>query len=277
MGEIPAHVEYYAGPEEVAEEDSWIVQALSKNGIAVLNRDDPAVWEMRELTKARVLSFGFAGEAHTRIAEYRVDFPDGISLKLFADGSFVPIRIQGCLGKPHAYAAAAAAAVGLAMDLNLVEIANALLSYQSPPGRMKLLRGIKDTWIIDDTYNASPIAMHAGLETLGVLSAKQKIVALGAMAEIGKFTRQAHEAVGFLAAEIADIIITVGDTAKIIGESAKSKNFPAKSLLHFDSAKEAGKYLQQIIVPGDVVLVKGSRALKMEQVVEEIIANPSIR
>jgi UDP-N-acetylmuramoyl-tripeptide--D-alanyl-D-alanine ligase len=163
------------------------------------------------------------------------------------------------------------------MGLNLVEIANALLSYQAPPGRMKLLPGIKDTWIIDDTYNASPIAMHAGLETVDALAVKRKIVVLGAMAEIGKFTRQAHEAVGFLAAEIADIIITVGDTAKIIGESAKSKNFSAESLLHFDSAQEAGKFLQQIIVPGDAVLVKGSRALKMEQVVEEIAANPSIR
>lgn len=273
IGEIPVHVEYYSGPEEVAREKSWVVRKLPKHGVAVLNDDDLAVSEMRNVTKARVRSFGFAEDADVRIVEYAVR-EEGIGFKLFSNGSFVPIALRGCFGKPHAYAAAAAAAVGLAMELNLVEIADALLHYQAPPGRMKLLPGIKNTKILDDTYNASPVAMHAALETLGALAAKRRIAVLGTMREIGKYTFEAHEATGYLAAVYADIIVTVGDTAKIIAEGAKGKGFPGDRLFHFDTSEEAGPRLQEILAPGDLVLVKGSRAMHMEKIVEELMAEP---
>lgn len=273
IGEIPAHVEYYSGPEEIAREKSWIVRKLPKNGVAVLNDDDLVVSDMRNLTRARVRSFGFAEDADVRIVEYGIR-EDGIGFKLFSNGSFVPITLKGCLGKPHAYAAAAAAAVGLSLELNLVEIANALLLYQSPPGRMKLLEGIKRTRILDDAYNASPIAMHAALEALGELPAKRRIAVLGAMLEIGTYTYEAHEATGFLAATVADIIVTVGETAKIIAEGAKSKGFSPERLFHFDTSEEAGPRLQQMLTPGDTLLVKGSRAMHMEKIVKEIMAEP---
>jgi UDP-N-acetylmuramoyl-tripeptide--D-alanyl-D-alanine ligase len=273
IGEIPVHVEYYSGPEAVAREKSWVVRVLPKNGTAILNDDDLVVSDMRNLTKATVRTFGFAEDADIRIVEYGIR-EDGIGFKLFAEGSFVPIVLHDCFGKPHAYAAAAAAAVGLALGLNLVEIADALLSYQAPPGRMKLLKGIKDTRILDDTYNASPIAMHAALETLGALSAKRRIAVLGTMCEIGKYTYEAHEATGCLAATIADIIVTVGSTAKIIGEGAKGRGFDPSKLFHFDTAEEAGPHLQRLLLPGDLVLIKGSRAMHMEKIVEEIMAEP---
>lgn len=273
IGEIPAHVEYYSGPEEVAREKSWVVRNLPQNGVAVLNSDDFAVSDMRNATKARSLSFGFSENADVRIIEYGLG-EDGIAFKLFSNGSFVPVTLKGCFGKPHAYAAAAAAAVGFAMNLNLVEIADALLMYQHPPGRMRLLKGIKNARIIDDTYNASPMAMRTALETLGQLPAKRRIAVLGTMREIGKFTFEAHETAGHLAAAVADIILTVGDTAKIICEGAKSKGFKPECIMHFAKAEEAGPALQKILQPGDCVLIKGSRSIHMEKIVEEIMAEP---
>lgn len=273
IGEIPVHVEYYSGPEAVAREKSWVVRRLPRTGLAVLNDDDLVVSDMQNVTRARSRTFGFAEDADVRIVEYETR-EDGIGFKLYSNGTFVPITLRDCFGKPHAYAAAAAAAVGIEMGLNLVEIADALLKYQPPPGRMRLLEGIKGAKILDDTYNASPAAMHAALETLGELPAKRRIAVLGSMREIGKYTFEAHEATGFLAATVADILITVGDAGKIIGEGAKGKGFPAERMFHFESADLVGPKLQQMLEPEDLVLVKGSRAVHMEKIVEEIMANP---
>lgn len=273
VGEIPVHVEYYSGPQEVAQEKSWIVKKTRKDGYAILNRDDEVVYEMKEKTKANVITFGFAEEADFRIAEYGFR-ENGIGFKLFHKGTFVPIRLNNCFGKPAAYAAAAASAVGVAMGLNLVEIADALLGYQPPPGRMRLLGGVKGTRIIDDTYNASPSAMHAALETLDQISSKRKIAVLGDMREIGKYSYEAHETVGFFAAGICDYIFTVGDSAKIIQEGARKKGFDEKRMMHFNESVEAGSKLQEILESGDLVLVKGSRAMRMEKIVEEIMAEP---
>ncbi len=273
IGEIPVHVEYYSGPEEVAKEKSWVVRALPKTGVVILNRDDLVVYEMKNLTKAQVKTFGFSEDADIRIVEYAL-YDKGIMFKILFKGSFVPITLRDCFGKPHAYAAAAAAAVGLSMNLNLVEIANSLLSYQPPPGRMRLIAGVKGSKILDDTYNASPLAMHAALETLASISARRKIAVLGSMREIGKYTYEAHQSIGDLAATVADIIITVGDHAKIILEGAKERGFPPENLMHYDRSEEVGLELQKIIDSGDLILIKGSRAMKMEKIVEEIMAEP---
>lgn len=273
IGEIPVHVEYYSGPQEVAQEKSWIVRKTPKHGYAILNRDDEVVYEMKEKTKASVITFGFAEEADFRIVEYGLR-ENGIGFKLFHSGTYVPIRLNNCFGKPAAYAAAAASAVGVAMGLNLVEIADALIGYQPPPGRMRLLEGIKDTRIIDDTYNASPAAMHAAIETLDQLHGKRKIAVLGDMREIGKYSYEAHETAGFFAAGTCDYILTVGDSAKIIEEGAKQKGFDERRMMHFNDSHEVGPGLQEILEPGDLVLIKGSRSMHMEKIVEEIMAEP---
>jgi UDP-N-acetylmuramyl pentapeptide synthase len=228
---------------------------------------------MKSATKAKTITFGFGEDSDVRIVEYKI-FEEGINFKLFSNGSFVPVILNNCFGKPYAYAAAAAACVGISLGLNLVEISEALLSYQGSPGRMRLLSGIKNTRILDDTYNASPISMHAALETLESIPAKRKIAILGDMREIGKYNYETHEAIGYLAASVSDIIVAVGDSAKIILEGAKNKGFPSEKLFHFYSSEEAGPKVQEIIKEGDLILVKGARAMRMEKIVEEIMAEP---
>lgn len=274
VGDIPAHVEFYSGPESVIREKAKLIEQLSALGFAVLNIDDKAVSGLKEYTRAHLMTFGFNESADVRISNFEIQLdghrPLGISFKIEHKGSFVPIRINGVLGRSQAYSAAVAASVGLIFGLNLVKIAESFADFRSLPGRMNLIDGIKNSYVIDDSYNASPLSMHAALETLKEIKAVRKIAVLGDMLEIGKYSVEAHEAIGNLTAGIANILITVGSRAKFIAESAKVNGFSEKNIFIFDDAESAGRKLQDLIKKGDLILIKASRAMKLDKVVEEI-------
>lgn len=289
VGEIPAHVEFFSGPLEVAKEKAGLFKALPSDGWAVYNADDEAILEVKDSTRARKISFGFDEHADVKIANYDLriiekdgrDIPDGISFKIESDGNVVPFRIHRAFGKPHAYAAAAAAAVAGILKVNLVEASRALETYEAGPGRGRLLQGIKGSVIIDDTYNASPESMRAGLELLQKIPGKRKIAVLGDILEIGKYTEEAHRAIGDRAAEILDMLLTVGERAKYIADEALTRGVEGHSrrlergqVLTFDTAEEAGRALDPLLRAGDVILVKGSRVMGMEKTVREIMAEP---
>ena len=278
VGEIPVHVEFFAGPEEIAKEKAKLIEILPATSRAILNGDDFTVLEMKEKSLAQVLTFGFGDDLDLRASEYKLlyneSFPKGITFKLDYLGSSVPMRIFNAFGKQNVYAALAAAAVGSSYGINLVEIAEALSVYVPPPGRLRLIEGEKETWILDDTYNSSPQAVHAAIDVLKDLPAKRKIAVLGDMLELGKFTVQAHQKVGQSLKGVADIVIACGMRAKFIAEELKNRRFPAKSLIIVSDSFEAGKELEKIIQPGDLILVKGSQSMRMERAVEEIMRHP---
>lgn len=273
IGETPVHIEFYADPEAVAREKSKLIEKLPAIGFAVLNKDDETIMNLKEQTRAHIMTFGFSSKANVKITNFENRFDDklkGISFKLEHGGSFVPARLNNVFGRSQAYAAAAAACLGLIFGLNMVKIAEALSDYQSPPGRMKLLAGIKKTSILDDSYNASPLSTQAALETLKDLKAERKIAILGDMLEIGKYTLEAHEEIGWLAAKTADILITVGPRAKFIAKAAGEKGMPYKNIFSFRTAEEAKIDVQKIIKGGDLILIKASRAINLDKIVEEI-------
>lgn len=273
IGEIPVHVEFFAGPEELAVEKAKLIEALPKDGTAILNYDDVTVLDMRHKTQARVLTFGFEKGADIRITEYNLTL-DGIHFKIERDGNVVPFRLFRSLGKAQAYTAAAAVAAGLTLKMNLVEISQALLNYQSPPGRMRLMAGIKKTNILDDTYNASPLAMKEALEVLKELPGKRKIAVLGDMLEIGKYSEAAHREMGDLAAKFVDYLFTVGPRAKFIADEALIHGLEQNQVFSFNTSEEVGLKLQEIMEENDLILIKGSQAMRMEKIVEEIMAEP---
>ncbi len=283
IGDIPAHVEFFSDAEELIGEKSKLAGALLPDGTAILNHDDEDVFAMREKTRARVLTFGAGDHAMVRITNYKLfvardaehgEIPEGIIFKIFYNGSEVPVRLDGALGLPYAYAAAAAAAAGIAVGMNLVEIAEALRSYRPPAGRMRLIRGNKHSLILDDTYNASPESMRAALDTLKQIPGTRKIAALGDMREIGAYTEQAHRAIGDRAAGCCDLLLCVGPAAKFIGDEARSRGMAPESIFVFEDSREAGRKLDSMVHEGDVILVKGSQAVRMERAVEEIMADP---
>ncbi|TSD03672.1 MAG: UDP-N-acetylmuramoyl-tripeptide--D-alanyl-D-alanine ligase [Parcubacteria group bacterium Athens0714_26] len=274
VGEVPAHVEFFSGPEAVAREKSKIIESLSNTGFAVLNFDDRTVLEMKQRTRAHVATFGFGSGAEVRITNFENKMsnnsPVGIAFKLNYGGSFVPVRIDGCFGKAQAYAVAAASCVGLIFGMNLVKISEALLNYQSPPQRARLLVGIKQTYIIDDSYNASPLSMQNSIEAVKSLKTKRKIGVLGDMMEIGKYTSDAHQAIGKMAGKVFDLLVTVGMRGKLIADGAARAGMPKKNIYSFDSADEAKLKVQELMKKGDLILVKASHSVGLEKVVEEI-------
>ena len=286
IGDIPVHVDFFKNPEELIAEKTKLVEALAEGGYAVLNHDDFAVYGMKEKTKAPAITFGFEEHADLKITNYKLrtvkdeksgDVPEGLVFKIENGGDVVPIHLHGAFGIPQVYAATAAAAVGLVLNMNLVEVSRALEEYVLPPGRLRLLKGIKNSFILDDTYNAAPAAMRLALDTLKALPGKRKIAVLGDMLEIGKYSEQAHRAIGDQAAEFVDLLFCVGPRAKFIANEYRAKigsRTDLRSVQIFDDSLGTGKALDAMIQGGDLILVKGSQALRMEKVVEEIMAFP---
>ncbi len=231
---------------------------------------------MADRSRAHVMTFGFDKDVDVRVSnmENRADNarPLGMSFKLEYGGNVVPVRIDGVFGKAHAYAAAVAASVGIIFGMNLVRIAEALRDYIPVHGRMELLPGVKYTYILNDCYNASPLSMRAALDTLKFLPAKRKIAVLGDMLEIGKYAIEEHEKLGRVVTGIADILITVGPRGKFIAEGAKKAGMNKRHIQSFDLAGEAQAPVQALIKKGDLILIKASRAMHLEDVVEEIRA-----
>lgn len=277
VGEVPVHVEYFSGPEGVAREKSKLVEALLVSDFAVLNFDDLAVLKMKDRTKAKIYTCGYGDGAMVRISNLESwlenGIPEGVNFKINYNDSFVPFKLSGSLGKSQGYAAAAAVAVGLILGMNLVDISEALSEYHGPKGRLRILKGIKNSVVVDDTYNASPTSMHLALETLRDLTGLRRVAILGDMLELGKYTIQAHQEIGNLAGSFVDLLICVGSRAKFIADSAFNQ-MPAGNIFKFDTSDEAKLKVKELIKEGDLILVKGSQGIRMEKIVEEIMAEP---
>jgi UDP-N-acetylmuramoyl-tripeptide--D-alanyl-D-alanine ligase len=274
IGDIPVHVEFYSSPEAVAREKGRLIEALPEDGFAILNFDDERVWELKNKTRAKVLSFGFNKGADVQIGnmEHRLENgrPEGIAFKVQYGGSFVPVRLNKTFGKPQAYSAAAAISVGIMFGLHLVEISDALSEYEAPEGRMKLIDGVKKTLILDDSYNASPLSMAASLETLKSLPAKRRIAILADMLEIGEYAEEAHRNIGKIASEIVDHLFCIGPRSHFMAESALKAGLDSKKVQVFDTSESAMKMIEKELKQGDLILVKGSHAMELDKVLEEI-------
>lgn len=281
----PAHTEFFGSVEGLTKEKEPVVANLAAAGTAVLNADDRRVFSLRGKTSAKVLTYGFSEHAEVRGIEMSLsegveseNSERGMSLKIVYRGNAVPVFLPRVIGVPHALSALAATAVGLSLGINLLDIAESLRNFAPPPGRMNLLPGIKNTWLIDDSYNASPMAVIAALDTLEELQrSKRRIAALGEMAELGELSEEGHRDVGKHAGVTnVDMLLTVGKNGKLIADAAKEAGLPEDRIFSFDSSMEAGKFLQDRLEPNDLVLVKGSQVSRMEKITKEIMADPGL-
>lgn len=283
IGKLPVHIENFSSPKELIAEKSKIVSSVEKNGFVILNTDDEVCLEMKNKTKANVFMYGLAEETDLKLSspEYRESVLDdgsaplGISFKAEHKGSFVPVRLDKVYGKQSIYAAGVACAVGIVLGLNLVEISESLAEYRNPPGRLNLLDGIKHSYILDDSYNSAPLSAEAALDTLKNLKAKRKIAILGNMMELGEYTEYAHRTIGKYAASFCDMIITVGDKARFIADEAAKNGFTQnENLFSLDTADQLVDKIAALVKDHDLILVKGSRTMRLEIVTEKILAYP---
>ncbi len=278
VGDVPVHIEFYKSVEEIVREKATLIKDLGPTGTAILNIDDPKVYGMREIAITEIVTFGFDSSADVRIVEFRNTSengkPKGLYLKLGVDKNSAAVEIEGVFGKSQAYAAAAATAVGIAEGIGLHKIMDVLSLYEGVKGRVRLIKGIKGSFILDDTYNSSPLSASAALGILDELEGKRKIAVLGDMLELGEYTERAHTDLGKLAAKVADIIVTVGARANFIAEGAHSVGFPENQIKRFESSDDAKSVVQELIKEGDLVLVKSSQGIRTEKIVIEIMAEP---
>ena len=275
IGDIPAHIEFFSNPEAVVREKGKLLENLSSSGFAVLNFDNGIVFNLKEKTRAKIKTFGFNEGADVKILNFENKIenekPVGISFKIESSGNFIPFSFENIFGKSHAYAIAIGVAVGFIFDLNLVEISESIFkNYNPAKGRMNLTAGNKGVYIIDDTYNASPISMKLAIETLGELDGKRKVAILGDMLELGEYFEKAHKDIGKFVATIVDFLITVGEGGKLIADSAKSNGLAKDKIMIFENTDIIVDKISDIIEKGDIILIKASRGIKLDKVVEKL-------
>jgi len=280
------HLELFDSIEKVAREKQNVISHLKVEDFAVLNKDDELVMKMQEKTRAKIVTFGFNEGADVRASDLDISagpsadpWTDiqikGLSFKLQYKGANVPVFLPKVLGRHQVYSALAAAAVGISQGMNLADIADALKEYNPPAGRMRLIAGIKHTSIIDDSYNSSPMAVQAALKVLKNINIPgKKYVVLGDMLELGPYTESGHREVGLASSEVADFIVTSGERSKIIAKSAIEAGMDSDQVFSFDDPLSAGKFIQERLKSGDMVLIKGSQGARMEKTVKEIMAEP---
>ncbi len=281
IGQFPVHMKHFPGKSSLVGEKAKLVESVPKDGLAVLNYDDPSIKESGEKLsdKIKKMYFGFDDGADLNISNYELTVGDlnkkdfGVNFKLEHEGSTVPVRLIRVMGRHQASITASAAAVGLYFGLNLVQISGALRKYRTIAGRTRLLKGIKKTWLIDDSYNASPLSVLGALDILKNFPCEgRRIAALGDMLELGENMEEGHRQVGKKAAEVANILFAVGERSIFMAEEARKQGM--ENVFEFSQSEDAAIPVQEEIQEGDLVLIKGSRGIRMEKVTKEIMLHP---
>jgi len=277
IGEMPAHIEFFNSRQHLVEEKSQLIRTLKKDGLLVLNADDETVLELKTKTKNLFTTYGFKTGADILGSGDNILYDDnkvprGIIFRVDTEGASLPVVIEGVFGRNHVYASLAALALVSGLKFNMLEAINALKNYDVPPGRMRLLNGINDSLIIDDTYNSSPFACESALKTLKEVKVQgRKIAILGDMLELGKHTVEAHKNIGKIAKENCDALIVVGPRAEKIKEGAVENGMNPENIFEFSNSFEAGDFIKTFVRAGDIILVKGSQGVRMERVTEAIL------
>jgi UDP-N-acetylmuramoyl-tripeptide--D-alanyl-D-alanine ligase len=279
FSDVPVHVEFFLSPEAVVEEKLYLLRSLKDDGTLIVNADDEKMKSLRTAGAQRILSFGF--DEHADVSASHISYLyaggalKGMSFRINYDGKSVPVSVERCVGRQYVYAYTAALAVGISERVSILSMMNALKAYTPPPGRMRLIDGMKSSVIIDDSYNSSPIALRGALKTLSELEARgKKIVILGDMLELGSFSSEAHRAVGEQAAESANTLVTVGIRARDIARGAHKAGMYKRNIIECNDAYEAGEKAKELVAEGDIILVKGSQGMRMERVIEAIMREP---
>lgn len=282
VSEIPVHVEFFSSPEAIVREKKALAEYLKAGGKLILNGDDERMKETHAAFRGASLTYGLEGHNDFSATDIEILYenskPAGIHFRVKRAGASAPVLIRGALGRPRVYAALAAIAVAEVVGVDLVFAARGLSTWVPTPGRLRILKGLKGSLIIDDTYNSSPVAALAALDALKeVKGMKRRIAVLGDMLELGKYSAEAHRALGARAAECADMLITIGFRTRATVESALDAGMSEKNIRQYEmnESRRAGKELELELKEGDIVLVKGSQSIRMERTVEEIMADPA--
>jgi UDP-N-acetylmuramoyl-tripeptide--D-alanyl-D-alanine ligase len=266
------HAERAGSQEEIARGKAELVRSLpsAPEGTAILNYDDPLVREMAKETQARVFSYGLSPEADLWADNVEGLGLDGIRFRLHYQGETIHLKVP-LIGRHSVHTVLRAAAVGLVEGLSWEEISRGLRSEQTQL-RLVAVKAASGAMILDDTYNASPKSMLADLNLLEEMRGR-KIAVLGDMLELGLYEEQGHRKVGLRAAEVADELVTVGKLGELIARAAADAGLNKDRIHSFLDCNEVIDFLEGYLMEKDVVLVKGSRGMRMDKIVAALEIN----
>lgn len=281
IGKVPVHVEFYKSVAEVIKEKSNLLLGLKSDATVILNADDEDVLRFKDQTPAKCMLFSINENADVKASYPTITYnekgsPTGMGFKVDIEGSSFPVILKQALGNQHVYPILAAFAAAQTLKLNLIKVSDAFVNHELPPGRMNIISGKKESTIIDDTYNASPLAVEEGIKLVDSVETKSKKIAiLGDMLELGRHSVEEHMRIGGLAAQVFDKVIAVGIRSKDFLLGAKNKKMSDKNIMWYGSSLEAQNDIEKMVKQGDIVYVKGSQGARMERIVEVLMEDPS--
>lgn len=267
----PVHLERAGSIENIALGKGELVEALPPPpaGVAILNQDDVLVRELRSRTKARVFTYGLDPEADIWADDIESLGLGGIRFRLHYRHENLQLRIP-LLGRHSVHTALRAAAVGLVEGLTWQEIIEGLQAIGATQLRLVAVTGPNRSLLLDDTYNASPESVVAALNLLHEMPATRRIAVLGDMLELGAYEEAGHRLVGRRARDVVDLLLTVGSRARLIAAEARAAGLNAEAIIELDQANQATDLLRGQLGQGDVVLLKGSRGMRLDRMVPEL-------
>ncbi len=264
----PVHMERAGTMEAIVAAKQELVEALPEDGTAVLNYDDRRVMAMADHTRARIFTYGLDSKADLWADNIHSMGLAGVRFTLHHGDDAMSLGIP-MLGRHSVHTALRATAVALLDNLSWEEIAAGLREAGTAQFRIEAVPGPNGSTIIDDTYNSSPDSALAALNLLSELQGR-RIAVLGDMLELGAAAEQSHRLIGRRVADVADVLLAVGPRAVLIAEEARKVGMEADSVFWVEEALEAVPALEEIIVEGDMVLIKGSYGMRMDRIVAAI-------
>jgi UDP-N-acetylmuramoyl-tripeptide--D-alanyl-D-alanine ligase len=265
-----SHIEKLGSKQNILRAKLEILEGLRPGGLLVLNGDDSLLRGLKGLLKERTVFYGMDEGVDYRAVNINSKGELGTVFDVKVDNQEYTIRLQ-VPGAHNVHNALAAIAAGCELGVPMESIIKGISDFT--PGKMRLdiitANGFR---IINDSYNASPQSMEAAIKVLvGMNGEGRRITVLGDMLELGDWTEDSHRGVGrFAAGENVDIIVTVGLNARYIAEGAVEAGFPRSRTANFNTVEEAIEYLEKNLIRDDVMLIKGSRGMKMEIIAEKL-------
>jgi UDP-N-acetylmuramoyl-tripeptide--D-alanyl-D-alanine ligase len=268
-----AHLERLGSRDAIADAKGELLEELEPDGVAVLPCDSDFYSHLAAKHRGRIISFGRHPHSEVRVTATRPLGLEGMTVELTIDSQTFDVKVP-LYGPHNAVNLAAGVAVMRALNLPLDRLEQFSEHFTPSGRRLELLRSARGFYVFNDAYNASPASMEAALQTLAGLRVEgRRIAVLGDMKELGPQEAEMHREVGRRAAGVLDTLITVGDLGALIAEGARAVGMPLTGIHAVADRERASELLRGMVAPGDVVLVKASRAVALDQCVNDLM-NP---
>ncbi len=265
----PAHFEAFEDMEQLVQEKSTLVRCLRPGDWAVLNGDDEIVREIGLRAPAKVLYYAIKNpEAQVRGSQIKLADDGALSFTISYRSKNYPLKIRAA-GRHFVYVALAAFAVGTALGIEPSLLVRNLARFEPLPGRGKILKGKRRTVLIDESYNANPLSMEASLAFIKKLNwPGRKVLVLGDMKELGSLSEKEHKRLA-TKSSFADLVILVGPEIRPAFDSLAKKGVPC---LYYAQVEDLIPHLSELVRPRDLILFKGSQAIRLEKAVAELLS-----